>query len=81
MLRQYSASQGSEPQPACCIMRIIRNVMRVHSPARGGVCAVEWSENVAEAMEGAIRVTIGKTGESSRRITIEGGENLADFSL
>ena len=48
---------------------------------RGGVCAVEWSENVAEAMEGAIRVTIGKTGESSRRITIEGGENLADFSL
>ena len=48
---------------------------------RGGVCAVEWSENVADAMEGAIRVTIGKTGESSRRITIEGGENLADFSL
>ena len=48
---------------------------------RGGVCAVEWSENVADAMEGAIRVTIGKTGDQSRRITIEGGDNLADFSL
>ena len=48
---------------------------------RGGICAVEWSENVADAMEGAICVTIEKTGEASRRITIEGGENLADLSL
>ena len=48
---------------------------------RGGVCAVEWSENVQEAMEGAIRVRIEKTGEETRRITIEGGESLADFSL
>ena len=48
---------------------------------RGGVCAVEWSENVAEAMEGAIRVRIEKTGEESRKITIEGGEDLADLSL
>ena len=48
---------------------------------RGGVCAVEWSENVADAMEDAIRVIIEKTGEASRRITIEGGENLADLSL
>ena len=48
---------------------------------RGGVCAVEWSENVADAMEDAILVTIEKTGEDSRRITIEGGENLADLSL
>ena len=48
---------------------------------RGGVCAVEWSENVAEAMEGAVTVAIEKTGEDSRRITIEGGEALADFSL
>ena len=37
---------------------------------RGGVCAVEWSENVADAMEDAILVTIEKTGEESRRITI-----------
>ena len=48
---------------------------------RGGVCAVEWSENVDDAMEGAICVTIHKTGENSRRIVIEGGENLADLSL
>ena len=48
---------------------------------RGGVCAVEWSENVADAMEDAIRVIIEKTGENSRRITIEGGEYLADLSL
>ena len=48
---------------------------------RGGVCAVEWSENVAEAMEGAIRVRIEKLGEDRRRITLEGGEELADLSL
>ena len=48
---------------------------------RGGVCAVEWSENVAEAMEEAITVTIEKLGEITRRITIEGGEKFADFSL
>ena len=48
---------------------------------RKGVCAVEWSENVADAMEGAVRVHIEKTGEETRRITIEGGESLADLSL
>ena len=48
---------------------------------RNGICAVEWSENVADAMEGAVCITIEKLGESSRRITIEGGENLADLSL
>ncbi len=48
---------------------------------RGGVCAVEWSENVDDAMENAVYVTIEKTGEESRRITIEGGEFLADLSL
>ena len=41
---------------------------------RGGVCAVEWSENVADAMEGAVRVRIEKLGEDSRRITIEEGK-------
>ena len=49
--------------------------------ARGGICAVEWSENVDEAMENAVYVTIEKTGEESRRITLEGGEFLADLSL
>ena len=48
---------------------------------RGGVCAVEWSENVDDAMEDAIFVTIEKTGEDSRRITVEGGDFLADLSL
>ena len=48
---------------------------------RCGVCAVEWSENVDDAMEDAIYVTIEKLGENARRITIEGGENLAPFSL
>ena len=48
---------------------------------RGGVCAVEWSENVADALEDPVFITIEKTGEESRRITIEGGEELADLSL
>ena len=48
---------------------------------RGGVCAVEWSENVADAMEDAVLVTIEKLGDDCRRITIEGGDILAAFSL
>ena len=42
--------------------------------ARGGVCAVEWSENVEDAFYGdEIRVIFEKTGENSRLIRIEGG--------
>ena len=48
---------------------------------REGVCAVEWSENVQDAMENAVTVTIEKLGENTRRITIEGGQGYADFSL
>lgn len=50
---------------------------------RGGVCAVEWSENVANALEDPITVTIAKdpTAENSRRITITGGQKHADLSL
>ena len=48
---------------------------------RGGVCAVEWSENVDDAMEEAVCITIEKLGEDSRRITVEGGDFLADLSL
>ena len=48
---------------------------------RNGVCAVEWSENVEDALEDPIIITIEKLGEDSRRITIEGGEFLADLSL
>ena len=48
---------------------------------RGGVCAVEWSENVADAMEGAITVCIQKTGDDSRKITITGGVDFENFSI
>ena len=44
---------------------------------RGGICAVEWSENVADAMEDPITVTIEKISENSRRITIERSEHNA----
>ena len=47
---------------------------------RGGVCAVEWSENVPDAMEDTILVDIRKTGDDSRCITIEGG-NIHALSL
>ncbi len=42
--------------------------------ARGGVCAVEWSENVADAIEeNAIRVSILRGAEDNERvIDIEG---------
>ena len=48
---------------------------------RGGVCAVEWSENVADAMEDAVLVCIEKLGDNERRITVEGGAQYADVSL
>ena len=46
--------------------------------ARGGVCAVEWSENVEAALQGATRVTIEKDPfeADTRRITIEGGSRF-----
>ena len=40
--------------------------------ARGGVVAVEWSENVTDALDGAITVRIEKTAADERRIPIEG---------
>ncbi len=41
---------------------------------RGGVCAVEWSENVSDAFEGdEIVVRIEKSGDSERAITIGEG--------
>ena len=48
---------------------------------RGGVCAVEWSENVWGAMEDAVIVTISRLGEDTRKIEIEGGDRIADLSL
>ena len=48
---------------------------------RGGICAVEWSENVADALEGALWVTIEALPGDSRRITLEGEKDLAAISL
>ena len=45
--------------------------------ARGGVCAVEWSENIADALEGAVSVDIRRgPKDNDRTITIEGGPSL-----
>ena len=46
--------------------------------ARGGVCAVEWSENVEDALQDAIRITIEKDSlvPDTRHITIEGGSRV-----
>ena len=48
---------------------------------RNGICAVEWSENVADAMEHPLNITLEKLGEDTRRITLEGEIDLADLSL
>ena len=48
---------------------------------RRGVCCVEWSENVADALENPLTVSIEKLGDSARRITLEGGSEFADLSL
>ena len=43
--------------------------------ARGGVCAVEWSENAPDAMEEpCVRVDIRPAGENGRRVTVTGME-------
>ena len=49
--------------------------------SRGGVCAVEWSENVEDALQGAIVVRIDRTGDESRRITINGGDRLENIGI
>ena len=50
---------------------------------RGGVCAVEWSENAPELFGNAVSVTIARSGEDpdGRVITIEGGERFAHLGL
>ena len=48
---------------------------------RGGVCAVEWSENVDDAMENALWVTLESLGGDDRRITLEGEKDFAAISL
>ena len=48
---------------------------------RGGICAVEWSENVADALEDPLVVTIEKVDETTRKITLEGGYGCVDLGL
>ncbi|MBQ3355549.1 MAG: tRNA (adenosine(37)-N6)-threonylcarbamoyltransferase complex ATPase subunit type 1 TsaE [Oscillospiraceae bacterium] len=48
---------------------------------RGGVCAVEWSENVRAAIQDAITVRIDRLSDEERKITIEGGEEYADSGI
>ena len=48
---------------------------------RGGVCAVEWSENVEDALEGAVWITVEALGGDRRRITLEGEKDFAGISL
>lgn len=50
---------------------------------RGGVCVVEWSENVERAVKDAIKITIQKIPEEEdgRVISIEGGNLDVSFSL
>ena len=48
---------------------------------RGGVCAVEWSENVRDTLENALTVRIEKLGEDRRKIIIEGEFDHAAFGL
>ena len=49
--------------------------------ARDGVCAVEWSENVQEAMQDAITVRMEKRSENTRCIRIEGSALDADSGI
>lgn len=51
--------------------------------SRDGVIAVEWSSRVADALEGAMKVSIRKdpAAENGRYINISGGNLDADLSL
>lgn len=50
---------------------------------RGGVCAVEWSENAPQLMVNAIKIVIRRTegGDDCREITITGGRPLEPFGF
>ena len=48
---------------------------------RGGICAVEWSENVEEAFEQVICVDIRRVDDQTREITIERRDRFADSCI
>lgn len=49
--------------------------------ARGGICAVEWSERVSDVMSDAVTVQITRLGDMQREIIIEGGDLSADSGI
>ena len=49
--------------------------------SRGGICAVEWSEHVTDAMDHAIFVRIKRLNDTDREICIEGKDEYANLSL
>ena len=49
--------------------------------SRNGVCAVEWSENVEDALENAIWIEIRRISDAEREITIGGDDGYADIGL
>ena len=51
--------------------------------ARGGIIAVEWSERVEDALEGALVIDIRKDPENPdhRTISVEGGIEYADLGF
>lgn len=49
-------------------------------PPEESVFAVEWSENIAEALApGTIHITLERLDDTTRRITIEGDERFANL--
>lgn len=51
--------------------------------AQGGVCAVEWSENVPEILGNALHISISRApgGDNDRRIVWEGDARFEDLGL
>ena len=44
----------------------------------GGICAIEWSENIDAALpENTTFITLEQLGEEERKITVEGDERFA----
>jgi len=43
------------------------------------ICAVEWSERLTELPPKSITVTIEKTGENTRKVTVDDGKRLTAF--
>ena len=50
---------------------------------RGGVCVVEWAENVEEAFDGlpCFWIDFTKCGPTQREITVTGGRKLAPIGI